>query len=157
MYTRVLFGHFFVVVFHDYKVKLLETSQLHVLWRKCRKCSGPLFFHCRSFFIMVAANISHFLTAATSFSCCSSNKKCFLQQIKRTIFLLIAIIIRNVISLALTDINQFLQVVVFVVLELAQVLWYLSCGCAQANLFPYNSKPVAMLAIRYTIETLPVS
>ena len=25
MYTRVFFGHFFAVVFHDYKVKLLVT------------------------------------------------------------------------------------------------------------------------------------
>ena len=41
--------HFFAVVLHDYNVKLPETSQLHVLWRKCRTCSRSLFFHCRSF------------------------------------------------------------------------------------------------------------
>ena len=36
------------------------------------------FFHCRSFspyIWLVAASISHFVTAATKFSCCSSNKK----------------------------------------------------------------------------------
>ena len=33
------------------------------------------FFHRRSFSPLVAASISHFLTAATKFSCCSSNKK----------------------------------------------------------------------------------
>ena len=40
------------------------------------------FFHCRSFSPLVAESISHFLTAATKFSCCSSNKKrlfCFLS------------------------------------------------------------------------------
>ena len=53
----------------------------------------------------------------------------------------------------------FLQVVVFVVLGLTLVLWYLSCDCAKAYLFPNKGKPAAMLAIRYmyTIETLPVS
>ena len=30
------FVHFFAVVLHDYNVKFPETSQLHVLWRKCR-------------------------------------------------------------------------------------------------------------------------
>ena len=33
----------------------------------------------------------------------------------------------------------------------------ISCDCAKASLFPNNSKPVTMLAIRYPIETLPVS
>ena len=33
------------------------------------------FFHCRSFSPLVAESISHFPTAATKFSCCSSNKK----------------------------------------------------------------------------------
>ena len=33
------FVHFFAVVLHDYNLKLPETSQLHVLWRKCRTCS----------------------------------------------------------------------------------------------------------------------
>ena len=42
------------------------------------------------------------------------------------------------------------------VLELTFVIWYSSVA-ALRRLFPDNSKPVAMLAIRYTIETLPVS
>ena len=70
------FVHFFAVVLHDYNVKLPETSLLHVFWGKCRTCSPPLFFHCRSFSPCIgAASISHFVTAATKFSCCSSNKK----------------------------------------------------------------------------------
>ena len=38
------------------------------------------FFHCCSFSpcILVAASISRFVTVATRFSCCSSNKKCLL-------------------------------------------------------------------------------
>ena len=60
----------------DYNVKLPETSQLHVLWRKCRTCSRSLFFTAAHFHLaLVAASISHFVTAATKFSCCSSNKK----------------------------------------------------------------------------------
>ena len=30
-------------------VKLLETSEFYVLWRKCRTCSRSLVFHCSSF------------------------------------------------------------------------------------------------------------
>ena len=33
------------------------------------------FFYCRSLVPLVAESISHFLTAATKFSCCSSNRK----------------------------------------------------------------------------------
>ena len=71
------FVHFFAVVLHDYNVKLPETSQLHVLWRKCRSClSSLLFFTAAHFHLaLVATSISHFVTAATKFSCCSSNKK----------------------------------------------------------------------------------
>ena len=39
-----VFVHFFAVVFHDYNVKLPETSQLHILWRKCCMWSCSLFF-----------------------------------------------------------------------------------------------------------------
>ena len=46
--------------------------------------------------------------------------------------------------------------VVFLVLELTLILWYLSVAAVR-NLFPNNSKPVAIYAIRYTTETLPVS
>ena len=45
---HTFFVHFFAVVLHDYNVKLPEASWLHVFWRKCRTCSLPLFFHCRS-------------------------------------------------------------------------------------------------------------
>ena len=70
----------FTVVLHDCNVKLLETF----LWRKCRTCSRSLFFTAAHFLLaLVAARISHFVTAATKFSCRSSNKKmcllCFLS------------------------------------------------------------------------------
>ena len=48
---HTFFVHFFAVVLHNYNVKLPETSQLHVFWRKCRACSRSLFFfHCRLLF-----------------------------------------------------------------------------------------------------------
>ena len=54
------FVHFFAVVLHDGNVRLPETSELHVLWRKfymwsCSRFSLPLIFN------LVAASISHFL------------------------------------------------------------------------------------------------
>ena len=54
------FVHFFAVVLHDYKVKLPETSWLHVLWRKCRTFSFSFFFSLPHFFTLVAVNISYF-------------------------------------------------------------------------------------------------
>ena len=65
--------HFFAVVLHDYNVKLPQTF----LCRKCRTCSRSLFSSLLLIFSLqlVAASISHFVTAATKFSCCSSNKK----------------------------------------------------------------------------------
>ena len=65
--------HFFAVVLHDHNVKLPESF----LWTKCRTCSSShLFFTAAHFpLALVAASISHFVTAATKFSCCSSNKK----------------------------------------------------------------------------------
>ena len=69
---HTFFVHFFAVVLHDY-VKRPETSWLHVLWRKCRTYSCSLFSP-PLIFSLVAARISHFLTAATN-SCCSSNRK----------------------------------------------------------------------------------
>ena len=63
---------FFAVVLHDYTVKRPKTF----LWRKCRTCSRSLFFTATHFLLaLVAATISHFVTTATKFSCCSSNKK----------------------------------------------------------------------------------
>ena len=59
------FVHFFSIVLQDYNVKSLETSWLHDLWRKCRTCSCSLFFSLPLNFSLVAASISHFLTAAT--------------------------------------------------------------------------------------------
>ena len=61
---HTFFVHFFAVVLHDYNVKLPETSWLHIFFTEAH-------FH----LALVAASISHFVTAATKFSCCSSNKK----------------------------------------------------------------------------------
>ena len=48
--TGTFYVHFFVVVLHDYNVKLPETSPLHDLWRKCRTIFFFFFFfHYRSF------------------------------------------------------------------------------------------------------------
>ena len=45
---HTFFVHFFAVVLHYYNIKLPETSQLHILLRKCSTtCS--LVFYCRSF------------------------------------------------------------------------------------------------------------
>ena len=53
-----------------------ETPKLHVLSRKCRTCSRSLFFTTALFHLaLVAASISHFVTSATKFPCCSSRKK----------------------------------------------------------------------------------
>ena len=80
--STLSFGHFFAVVLHDDNVKLPETSELHVLWRKCCMWSCcSLFFSLSLIFTLVAASISHFLTAAIKFSCYSSNEiglLCFL-------------------------------------------------------------------------------
>ena len=53
------------------------TSSFLVLWRKCHTCSRPLSLHFTLplIFTLMAASISHFLTAVAKFSCCSSNKQ----------------------------------------------------------------------------------
>ena len=56
-----------------------ETSRNFLVTRfmeESRTCSRSLFFTVTHFhLVLVAASISHFVTAATKFSCCSSNKK----------------------------------------------------------------------------------
>ena len=54
---HTLFVHSFAVVWHDCNVKLPETSQLHVLRRKCWTCSCSLFFSLSVIFPLVAASI----------------------------------------------------------------------------------------------------
>ena len=73
---HTFFCHFFAVVLRDYNVNLPETSKLYVFGRKCCTCSRSLFFTAAHFHLaLVAASVSHFATAATKFSRCSSNKK----------------------------------------------------------------------------------
>ena len=63
----------------------MEETQSYLLTKHFAACVPvPLlyFLHCRSFFTLLAANISHFLNAAVKFSCCSSSKirtLCFLS------------------------------------------------------------------------------
>ena len=59
--------HFFAIVLQKYNMKLPETSQLHVLGRKCYTHSCSLFFSLPLIVTLVATSISHFLTAATKF------------------------------------------------------------------------------------------
>ena len=55
---HTFFVHFFAVVLNDCNVKRPKTSWLHVLWRKCRRCSCSLFFFSLSLiFTLVAASI----------------------------------------------------------------------------------------------------
>ena len=73
---HTFFVHFFAVVLHDHNVKLPETSRNFLVTRFMEKMAYLLlfnFFH-SLIFTFVAARISHFLTAAKKFSCCSSNK-----------------------------------------------------------------------------------
>ena len=61
-----------------------ETSRnvffFFFLWRKFRTYyPSPFFFTAAQFhFALVAVSISHFVTAATKFLCCPSDKKCLL-------------------------------------------------------------------------------
>ena len=72
--TAHFFVHFSVVALPDYNVKLPEISHLQVLLRKYVCIPVHLFFHCRPFSPWcMAGSISHFLTAAVTFSCFSTN------------------------------------------------------------------------------------
>ena len=75
LHVQHTFLYISLPLFHDYNVKLPETSYLHVLWRKCRTCSRSLFFFLLFILTLVAASFSHFVTAATKFFSRSSNKK----------------------------------------------------------------------------------
>ena len=72
---HTFFVHFIAVVLQNYNVKLPETSELHVL-RKTNVVCVPAnpFFSLPLIFTLVAATISHFLTAAIKFSRFSSNE-----------------------------------------------------------------------------------
>ena len=76
---HTFFVHFFTVVLHDYNVKLPETSWLVTRFMEEIRYVF-LFTFCSLLLILtsVAGSISHFLTAATKSSCCSSKKKCIL-------------------------------------------------------------------------------
>ena len=72
---HTFFVHFFAVVLHDYNVKLPETS-----WLVTRFMEEITYVFLSTFcsllliLTLVAGSISHFLTAATKLSCCSSKK-----------------------------------------------------------------------------------
>ena len=74
---HTFFVHFFDVVFARLQ---RETSRNFLVTRFMEKMSYvfsfTFFFTAAHFHLaLVAASISHFVTAATKFSCCSSNKK----------------------------------------------------------------------------------
>ena len=72
---HTFFVHFFTVVLHDYNVKLPETSWL--VTRFMEEITYVFLSTFRSLLLIltsVAGSISHFLTAATKLSCCSSKK-----------------------------------------------------------------------------------
>ena len=73
-------AHFFCTfLFRCFARLQRETSRNFLVRRKCRTCTRSLFFTATHFHLaLVVANISHFFTAATKFSCCFSNKKCLL-------------------------------------------------------------------------------
>ena len=68
--------HFFVVVLNEYNMKLSETSQLHVLWKKCCMCSCSLFFSLPLTFTFSWWQLAFplFLKAAINVFCFSSNE-----------------------------------------------------------------------------------
>ena len=75
------FVHFFAVVLYDYNVTLSESSWLQLVLRFMEEVSYvsslfTFFFSLALIFTLhlVAASISYLLTAATKFSCCSSNE-----------------------------------------------------------------------------------
>ena len=74
--TLFLYYYFFAVIFHNYQVKLPETSY-NVVTRFMEEMSYVFsftFFNAAHFHLaLVAASISRFLTAVTKVSCCSSN------------------------------------------------------------------------------------
>ena len=72
------FVRFFAVVLHDYNVNLPETSSTFFGENVVRVLVHVFQFFTAAHFhlALVAASISHFITAATKFSCSSSNKKC---------------------------------------------------------------------------------
>ena len=69
---HTFFVHFSTVVLHDYIVKLPEDVTRCL--EEMSYVFSPTFFSPA----LVADSISHFVTAATKFSCCPSNKKCLL-------------------------------------------------------------------------------
>ena len=75
---HTFYVHFFAVVLYDYNLKLPETSFLHgFLEEMSYVFSFTFFFNSAAHFhlALVVTGISNFVTAATKFSCCSSNKK----------------------------------------------------------------------------------
>ena len=81
LFVCLFFVHFFAVVLHDCNVKLPETFLIEEM---SYVFSFTFFFTAAHFLLaLVAASISQFVTAATKFSFCSSNKKmcllCFLS------------------------------------------------------------------------------
>ena len=75
---RTSFVHFCAVVLQDYDGKISETSLLHIFGGNFVRVL--LFFTATHFHLALAAvSISHFVTTATKFCCCSSSFFVFLS------------------------------------------------------------------------------
>ena len=71
---HTFFVHFFAVVLHNDNVKLPETSELHVFVEEMLYVVLFTFFSMPLIFTLVAASISHFLTAGIKLAFYSSNE-----------------------------------------------------------------------------------
>ena len=83
------FVHFFAVVFHDYNVKLPETSWLCILWRKCRMCSCSLLFSLSLIYTLVATAFLIFSPPLQNFMLFLPKKMSPLFFLSRSSFFLI--------------------------------------------------------------------
>ena len=69
-------AHFLYISLQLFCTNSTGNFQELFLGRKFRTCSRSLFFTAAHFLLaLVAESISHFVTTATKFSCCFSNKK----------------------------------------------------------------------------------
>ena len=71
--STLFLEHFFAVVLQDDNVKLPETSQLHILWRKCCMWSCSLFFAAALFQLGGRYHFS-FSHSCYKMSCYSANE-----------------------------------------------------------------------------------
>ena len=72
---HTFFVHLFAVVLHDYDINFQKLSGYIFYGGNIVFVLVQFFFSLSLIFTLVATSISHFLTAATKFLCCSFDKK----------------------------------------------------------------------------------